>query len=234
MSSVRFSWAGLSLNTKSASPCENLGIRVGSTMIGKIALAFLVLLTLVACHASSGPAALSAACGERPPDRDALDNAQWSQCINKKPGRLVELFGSTDLHRQKHSSPATTVSLQQYRGGTFLVPVTINGRLTLMFMVDSGATDVSIPADVVLTLMRTGTLTDDDFLGETSYTLADGSAIPSQAFRLQSLKVGEMVLENVIGGVTPGEAQPLLGQSFLGRFKSWSIDNTERVLVLEE
>ena len=48
--------------------------------------------------------------------------------------------------------------------GTFKVPVAINGQLTLDFIVDSGAADVSIPADVVLTLIRTGTIAESDFL----------------------------------------------------------------------
>jgi hypothetical protein len=43
-------------------------------------------------------------------------------------------------------------------GGTFAVPVRINDAITLEFVVDSGAADVSIPADVFLTLTRTGTL----------------------------------------------------------------------------
>jgi tetratricopeptide (TPR) repeat protein len=43
-------------------------------------------------------------------------------------------------------------------GGTYVVPVLINGAITLDFIVDSGAADVSIPADVVSTLVRTGTL----------------------------------------------------------------------------
>jgi TPR repeat protein len=40
-------------------------------------------------------------------------------------------------------------------GGTFVVPVTLNGQLTLKFVVDSGAADVSVPADVVMALLRT-------------------------------------------------------------------------------
>jgi predicted aspartyl protease len=41
-------------------------------------------------------------------------------------------------------------------GGTFVVPVLINGAITLDFTVDSGAADVSVPADVFSTLQRTG------------------------------------------------------------------------------
>ena len=76
-------------------------------------------------------------------------------------------------------------------GGTFRVPVTINDELTLKFVIDSGAADVSVPADVVMTLVRTGTITDTDFLGKQTYKLADGSTVPSQQFVIRSLKVGD-------------------------------------------
>jgi clan AA aspartic protease (TIGR02281 family) len=118
-------------------------------------------------------------------------------------------------------------------GGTFTVPVSINDKLTLNFVLDSGAADVSIPADVVLTLMRTGTLSAADFLGKRTYRIADGSTLPSEVFRIRSLRVGNRVLENVVGSVAPVEGGMLLGQSFLSRFKSWSIDNQHQVLILE-
>lgn len=40
--------------------------------------------------------------------------------------------------------------------GTFLVPVVINDKITLNFTIDSGAGDISIPADVFSTLTRAG------------------------------------------------------------------------------
>jgi clan AA aspartic protease (TIGR02281 family) len=202
-------------------------------MIGKITAAFSVLLMLTACHGSPEPAPLWEVCGEGLPASDAVANAR-SRCVNGRAALLLELFGSTEPRGQKQPGSATTVSLEQHSGGSFLVPVTINGWLTLMFVVDSGASDVSIPADIALALLRTGTLSGEDFLENTTYMLADGSTVPSQTFRIRSLKIGDRVLENVVGGVTPAAAYPLLGQSFLGRFKSWSIHNSERVLVLEE
>jgi predicted aspartyl protease len=117
-------------------------------------------------------------------------------------------------------------------GGTFKVPVTINGQLTLDFTVDSGAADVSIPADVVMTLWRTGSIVEDDFLDSQTYRLADGSTVPSRRFRIRALKVGGRVLENVVGSIAPVTGSLLLGQSFLTRFKSWSIDNQRQALVL--
>jgi hypothetical protein len=50
-------------------------------------------------------------------------------------------------------------------GGVYEVPVLLNGVLKLNFIFDAGASDVSISPDVALTLIRTGTVTDKDFLG---------------------------------------------------------------------
>src|SRR6202020_2945283 len=85
------------------------------------------------------------------------------------------------------------------------------------------AADVSIPADVFMTLVRTGTITDADFLDKQTYQLADGSTIPSQRFVIRTLKIGDKTVENVIGSIAPVAGSLLLGQSFLRRFKSWSI-----------
>lgn len=117
-------------------------------------------------------------------------------------------------------------------GGTFRVPVTINDELTLKFVIDSGAADVSVPADVAMTLVRTGTVTDADFLGKQTYKLADGSTVPSQQFVIRSLKVGDKTLENVAGSIAPVAGGLLLRQSFLSRFNTWSIDNRRQALIL--
>ena len=119
-------------------------------------------------------------------------------------------------------------------GGTFVVPVFINGAITLNFVVDSGAADVAVPADVVGTLIRAGTIEKSDFTGKQTYVLADGSAAPSSTFVIRSLKVGDILIGNVRGSVAPAAGSLLLGQSFLQRFKSWSMDNNKHVLVLEQ
>ena len=118
-------------------------------------------------------------------------------------------------------------------GGTFVVPVRINDAITLKFIIDSGAADVSIPADVVGTLIRTGTLTSKDFTGSKTYVLADGSKVPSATFTIRSLQVGGRVVNNVTGSVADTKGILLLGQSFLRKFNSWSIDNRRHVLVLD-
>jgi predicted aspartyl protease len=80
---------------------------------------------------------------------------------------------------------------------------------------------------------RTGTLYAADFREEKTYVLANGSTERSQTFRIRSLKVGNTTFENVTGSTASEDGSPLLGQSFLSRLKSWSIDNRRQVLVLE-
>src|SRR5262249_1748269 len=131
------------------------------------------------------------------------------------------------------SSGATLIPVKA-QGGTFVVPVLINKAITLNFVIDSGASDVSIPADVVLTLVRSGTLQRSDFIGTKTYRLADGSTVPSTTFRIRSLTMNNLVIENVTGSVANVKGDLLLGQSFLSRFKSWSIDNAKQALVLAQ
>jgi clan AA aspartic protease (TIGR02281 family) len=118
------------------------------------------------------------------------------------------------------------------QGGTFVVPVQINNALTLDFTVDSGAADVAVPADVILTLIRTGTIADSDFLGSQTYTLANGDTVPSQTLVLHSLTVGSVTVRNVQASVSSVNGSLLLGQSFFSHLSSWSIDNAHQQLVL--
>ena len=121
----------------------------------------------------------------------------------------------------------------ELKGGVFTIPVFINDSLKLNFVLDSGAADVSMPADVVLTLMRTGTIEDKDFIGEQKYRIADGSVVTSKTFNIKSLRVGDKTVLNVAGSMSDTKGSLLLGQSFLSKFKSWSVDNETHELILE-
>lgn len=64
-------------------------------------------------------------------------------------------------------------------GNNYIVPVLINGRIWLDFMLDTGASDVTIPDDVATTLIRAGTITKEDIGGEKNHVLADGGTVRS-------------------------------------------------------
>jgi predicted aspartyl protease len=148
------------------------------------------------------------------------------------PPKVVTATPTLPPVTNKKSSSVVEVPLRE-DSGIFVVPVEINGAITLDFAVDSGAGNVTIPADVYYTLVRTGTIKDSDITGQRTVVLADGSKSKLPTFTIRSLKVGDKTIENVNASVLPLEGQLLLGQSFFARFKSWSLDNTKHVLLLD-
>jgi hypothetical protein len=110
--------------------------------------------------------------------QDALDDLTTFDRL--QPGdpdvglALAQLGGRASSTQAESAPPAiapddgsagpVSVPLQMH-GGTFLVPVMINGKIELDFTVDSGASTVVVPADVFGTLIRTGTIADADLTG---------------------------------------------------------------------
>ena len=87
----------------------------------------------------------------------------------------------------------------------------------------------------VARLRAEGSLTPADSLGTATFNTANGK-VQGERFLLRSLQVGSRTVYKVVGSVTystAGEEIMLLGQTFLRKFKSWSIDNGKAELVLE-
>ena len=129
---------------------------------------------------------------------------------------------------EKYPAAPTNRIRMTWSEGAFKVPVRLNDQLTLNFAVDSGAADVSVPADVVATLMRTATIAESDFLGDQIYVLADGKRVKSRRFILREMTVGNQTVRNVEASVADLSGSLKLRQSFLRRFKLWSIDDRSR------
>lgn len=121
------------------------------------------------------------------------------------------------------------------RSGVYEIPVTINGVLKLDFIFDAGASDVSISADVALTLLRTGTIKDKDFLGTETYKFADGSTAKSKVFLLKEVQIGNKKVSNVRASISSSLNAPLLlGQSVLNRFGKVTIDYKNNTITFQE
>jgi clan AA aspartic protease (TIGR02281 family) len=130
------------------------------------------------------------------------------------------------------SAQAREIIPIEARDGAYVVPVLINGVLTENFIIDSGSADVSIPVDVASALQRLGAISPADLIGSKTYILADGSRVPSATYRIASLKIGDLVMQNVTVRIAPEKSHFLLGQSFLSRLKSWSMDNARLALII--
>lgn len=119
--------------------------------------------------------------------------------------------------------------------GVLKVPVKINGVLNIDFILDSGASEVTIPPDIAMTLYKTGTISDKDWLPGRYYRFADGSVAKSYRFMLKSLQIGEYEFNNVSCAIASStEAPLLLGQNVLERFGAYTIDNRQLLLSFEK
>jgi clan AA aspartic protease (TIGR02281 family) len=128
---------------------------------------------------------------------------------------------------------AFEIPLRKY-GGVYCLPARINGVITLDFILDTGASEVTIPSNVALTLLKAGTIKEGDFLPGKKYRLADGSILKGSRFKIRELEVGGLKISYVPAVVAPGTGPLLLGQSFLSRVGNWSINNEKQLLLISE
>lgn len=117
--------------------------------------------------------------------------------------------------------------------GIYTVPVQVNRAVTSEFLVDTGSSVVVIPESMLKILIANGTVTRDDILGTGTAMLADTSLYRSVQLRLRELRIGDVVVRDVLAAVSPSLIQPILGQSLLSRFGSVTFDNQRRLLVLQ-
>ena len=139
------------------------------------------------------------------------------------PGLLLLLLADPAL--------SETIQLQK-QGGTYRVSGRVNGAVTVDFVFDTGASDVSLPEDAVRALTRAGKLDRTDYVGTRTYRIADGSTVSKQVIILRELTVGGHTVRNVTASVGRGRSPALLGQSFLSKFPSWTLDNERNLLVI--
>jgi clan AA aspartic protease (TIGR02281 family) len=204
---------------------------------------------LAASRQSADPALVARAAEHR----DTL-GARMSQAQLARVNELIALCNGSDVNRCGEiilaaGAPAGTLASAQPAGirvsrgketiplealgGVYVVPGVINGVMNAKFLIDTGASVVGLPAGAVKSLVDAGFIAQTDFLGERTIGIANGSTIQSQGLRLKSLQVGNVIVEDVEASVLPENAPLLLGQSFLRRLKSWSMDSTAHTLTIE-
>jgi aspartyl protease family protein len=204
---------------------------------------------LAASRQSADPALVARATEHR----DTL-GARMSQAQLTRVNELIALCNGSDVNRCgeiiiaagapagalagaqpagiRMSRGKETIPLDAF-GGVYVVPGVVNGVMNAKFLVDTGASVVGLPAGAVKSLVDAGFIAQTDFLGERTVGIANGSTIQAQFLRLRSLQVGNVIVEDVEANVLPDSAPLLLGQSFLRRLKSWSMDSTAHTLTIE-
>lgn len=147
------------------------------------------------------------------------------------------LGSATVLNKSLASNNSCDNPIKLYKSNSnlFEIPTEINNVLKISFIIDSGASEISITPDVALTLIRTGTIKENDWLEGAIYKFADGSTAKSERFNIKSLKIGDMTLYNVSASISNSlEAPMLLGQNALSKLGKISIDYNYGILCVEK
>ena len=116
--------------------------------------------------------------------------------------------------------------------GVYHLPVELNGVVSLMFILDTGAAEMSLPQEVIASLIQSGTIGRDDFIQSKVYILADGTRVKSPRVLIHKVKIGNRVLHNVEATISDEGGPLLLGQSLLEKIGSYTFDANKQVLVL--
>ena len=117
----------------------------------------------------------------------------------------------------------TKVYMEQ-SGGVYLVPISVNG-MHLKFIFDTGASSICLSAAEATVMMRQGTITEDDILGQQQFQDATGGVSVGTIVRLHTVEIGGIVLHDVEANVVDNIQAPLLlGQTALSKFGRVTID----------
>jgi clan AA aspartic protease (TIGR02281 family) len=104
------------------------------------------------------------------------------------------------------------------------------GSLTQRMLIDTGATSISIPKSIANDLLRRGEASLED---PGQVTIANGSTYAESLIRIDTVRVGNRVLHDMIAGVSPEQAAPLLGFPVLNQAGRFTIDTKNRQLIFD-
>jgi aspartyl protease family protein len=144
---------------------------------------------------------------------------------------------SRNQNEQKSSTTKRNVEKNvikmQHENGVYKVPIFINDT-KMIFIFDTGASDITISATEAKFLYKQGTLRQEDILGTQQYQIADGSITEGTVINLRTVQIGNKILKNVNASVVHNSEAPLLlGQSALAQFGKVSIDYNKKEITFE-
>ncbi len=133
-----------------------------------------------------------------------------------------------DLEKSVHKEK---ISLRR-DGNTFYATVVINGKHTTEMVVDSGASVISLPYELAVSMDLKPEPSDKRVL----IGIADGSTITGVLKKISVVRVGTFEVKDVECAVLGPEAvnaTPLLGMTFLGEFQ-FQLDSAESTLGITQ
>jgi aspartyl protease family protein len=166
--------------------------------------------------------------GCKHPESDSFDRFN-----NKKKEDESTIESKTSFIKQNETIDETNVIKMETENGVKYVWVEIND-LKLRFIFDTGASSICISPAEATVLYRQGTLQKEDILDVEYFQDATGKISEGTKINLRTVKVGNIVLENIEATVIDNVNAPLLlGQTVFEKFGKIEIDNINDEIILK-
>lgn len=152
----------------------------------------------------------------------------WTSCgnnqkkppVNLKEKEKVELNGEVEV-------PYTELS------GVKTIPVKLNG-VSMDMIFDTGCSGMSISLNELLTMQKNGKFSENDVVGISASTIADGSVVQTGIINLSEVEIGGkegIKIHNVQASVSLNQVAPiLLGNGVLDAVASVEVDNINKTI----
>lgn len=141
------------------------------------------------------------------------------------------LIGLLILHHPV-SSLAEDMQLVN-QNGVYFIPITINDSITANGMLDTGASEMVIPFNIVAALIQSKSITSTDYLKDGAYILADGSTHTNERINIAKIVIGRTSFYNLSAIVGNKDTNLLIGQNLLRKVGSYAIDNNKHILIID-
>ena len=126
----------------------------------------------------------------------------------------------------------TTIKMQS-NGGVSLIPCKING-LSLSFIFDTGASDVSISLTEARFMFKNGYLKKSDLIGSERYLNASGEVNEGYTINLKSIEFAGLKIYNVKASIVNNLNAPLLlGQSAIKKLGKFEVDFNSNTITIQ-
>lgn len=173
------------------------------------------------------------------PDADSLNGGSNKQSsakgLNFTPSETLPKSAvaiPAELSTQPPQMEDNIVEMEK-KDGVRYVWIEVNG-IALKFIFDTGASSIFISPAEALVLVKQGTLSEEDLIGQEQYQDATGGISVGTVINLKEVKIGNKILRNVKASVSDNVDSPLLlGQSALEQFGSIEIDNRNSRMIFK-
>ena len=125
-----------------------------------------------------------------------------------------------------------TLSVLNINGMSY-VKVKIGSQL-LVWLLDTGASDMLISSDIETILKTEKVLSDQSYLGTSEYEMANGSIEICRKYKVNDVRFGKYYLNNIVVAVSDKAKRILVGRSLLNKFSSWKLNNADNTLIVSQ